>query len=110
MSEVAGGITVSVEGRAASGWPEAREDLGLNRAGPEPIEGVRIVDEVVSDVTGTGESVTLRFSDVTALERARDRLEAKRMDRAEWGSYDEAEEVERFAVALPSRPEVESDG
>lgn len=126
------GILVTLTGDYGrlSGWPEAREDLGLNKAGPEPVEGVEIVEEhevyydedEQQNVAGY-EKVVLLFEDVGILEDASDRLFEKATERFEWGIADSASDVQNLASQLPTeydvkrsvdtetdRSEVDSDG
>jgi hypothetical protein len=97
-------FTVRIEGQHGSidGWPEAREDLGLNRGGPDPVGGVQIIEEAESDfdISGTYETVVLQFDTEDAFDRARDRLFDKATERAEWGDHDGCEDVQRFASTL----------
>jgi hypothetical protein len=97
-------FTVRIDGQYGSidGWPEAREDLGLNRGGPNTVDGVQIIDQVESDldISSTYETVVLQFDNEDAFDRARDRLFEKATERAEWGDHDGCEDVQRFASTL----------
>lgn len=100
-------VTIRVEGQHGSidGWPEAREDLGLNRGGPDPVDGVQIVNEVESDVDigGTYETVVLQFDSEDAFDCARDRLFDRASGRAEWGDHDGCKDVQNFASTLSDK-------
>lgn len=104
------GILVTFTGDfdTVDGWAEAREDLGLNRAGPGRVPGVEIVDqdELYHDEDDAYPygyaSVTLRFDDADALEATSSRLYDKARERFEWGMHSEAEKVQNFAGEIPS--------
>lgn len=108
------GILVTFTGRfdTVEGWKPVREDLGLNKGGPEPVEGVEIVEEDPlyhdpdDDYPYGYERVVLRFDDSNALENASDRLYSKATERFEWGMHKEAERVQTFAGRIPSRHDV----
>lgn len=94
-------------------WPEAREDLGLNRCG-NPSRGVEILDEEKAapwdEYSSSYEHVLLSFDDTTALERAKDCLYDGATERSEWGDHRGAEKVQEFAGAIPHSQEVLDDG
>ena len=101
-------------GDEVNGWAEAREDLGLNRAGPDPVKGVELADEAEhyyeDDETSYPYAygpVTLKFRDVEALEAATDRLFDKATERFEWGDASGGEKVQDIASALPTSYDVE---
>lgn len=95
-----------------TGWAEAREDLGLNPAGPEPVGGVLVVDETEhyhdeGDEYPHGYGpVMLKFSGIDALESARDRLYDKATERFEWGDHNGAEKVQDLAAMFPGSYDV----
>lgn len=82
------------------GWPESREDLGLNRAG-DAAKGVSIVNEEKGD-DGNVVAVVLEFAEIRAVENASNRLHEKATERFEWGDAGGGEKVQSFAGALPS--------
>lgn len=100
-------------GETISGWAEAREDLGLNPAGPEKVSGVQLVDETEHYRKETDDypygygPVTLKFSGIDALDAARDRLFEKATERFEWGDHDGAESVQDIAGWFPHAYDVE---
>lgn len=109
-----GRIVVTLRGRfggTISGWPEAREDLGLNKHG-DPVEGVELVGEIdeyhdPGDEYPYGQSeVRLAFEDVEAVRRAADHLFDKATERFEWGDASGGEDVQTIAGRLPHRSEV----
>ena len=98
IERTGGGIEVTLHaayGDMIDGWQEAREDLGFNGGGPDAVDGVEIVDEDVhyydddkrEHIAGYG-PVTLKFADVDALSRARERLLGSATERFEWGDAD----------------------
>lgn len=98
-----------------TGWSPAREDLGLNGGGPDPVDGVELIDEEPvyypdddpEDSYPRGHTeVVLGFADEDALEAASDRLYDKATERFEWGASD-AEDVQEFAGRLPTPREVD---
>jgi len=104
-------VTVTSElGNSVKGWPESREDLGLNKHG-NPVAGVELVREIAhfhdeDDEYPYGHGpVTLRFPDADALDEARDHLREKATERFEWGADGEA--VQAFLGRLPSKFDVE---
>lgn len=105
-----GGITVEFTGRhgeIVSGWPEAREDLGLNPQA-HPQEGIHIVEENPhyredgDDYPYGYGPVVLRFDDVESMEAASDHLFDQATERFEWGASG-AKDVQNFASAIPRR-------
>lgn len=99
-------VTITGEFDSVDGWPEAREDLGLNPAG-DALDGVEIVDETPEfrdpgdDYPAYYSEVVLRFENAEALERANEHLYDQATERFEWGMGREAEKVQDFAGALP---------
>jgi len=91
------------------GWPEGREDPGLNQAGPDAVDGVEICEERESYYDDDSQNhiagyttVVLLFDDVAALESAIDRLYQKAEERFEWGMTNEAGKVQELAGMFPS--------
>lgn len=104
-------VTLTADyGNSVKGWPESREDLGLNKHG-DPVAGVELVHEEPhyhdeSDEYPYGHGpVTLRFPDGDALDEARDHLREQATERFEWGADGEA--VQEFLELLPTKFEVE---
>lgn len=88
------------------GWPEAREDLGFNRGGPDPVPGVEAESEVQHERGSGYDRVVLVFGSFDALEVAKDRLHEKATERFEWGDTSGAGKVQDFAGSLPSEYDV----
>lgn len=107
-------VVVTIRGRHGTieGWHEAREDLGLNRAG-EAFDGIEILDEEPEfhdpeDEYPYGYSeITLGFDDFDTLNDARNHLYEKARERFDWGA--DGEVVQSFANRLPVGTEVSSN-
>lgn len=101
-------IVVTLTGRHGSirGWPDAREDLGLNPSGTPP-EGIKLVTEKPS-LSGSDsvESAVLRFESADAVDEARDRLYSKATERFEWGDARGGKKVQNIAGAFPTGTEL----
>lgn len=106
-----GRILVTLRGRLGTieGWFEAREDLGLNKAG-DALDGVEVVDEEPEYHDPDDEypygynEITLAFDSRKALERARNHLYDKATERFEWGA--DGDKVQSFVGRLPTDTEV----
>ena len=100
-------VTITAAYDTIDGWEPSREDLGLNGGGPEPVDGIELVEQEPvywedGDEYPRGHScVVLRFEDEDALEAASDRLYDKATERFEWGASD-ATDVQDFAGRLPT--------
>lgn len=113
ITRTSGGIEVTLTGEygAVDGWPEAREDLGLNRHG-DALDGVEIVDETPEyhdeddEYPAHYSEVVLRFEDGEALNRAIEHLFDKATERFEWGMGSDAEKVQDFASAIPRAAQI----
>lgn len=114
ITQTTDGIEITLTARfgdTIEGWPEAREDLGLNKAG-DPVAGVELVDEEPHywgddekrNVAGYG-PVTLRFPTVEAVGDARDHLYDMAEERYRWGADGDA--IHSFCDVLPSQYDVD---
>lgn len=99
-------ITVTGEHGYVDGWMMVKEDLGLNKAGPDEIDGLEIeneeanyYDEEAQAHIQSCESVTLRFSDKETIDEARARLHEMAEERFRMGGS-EAEKVRDFTDNL----------
>lgn len=106
-------VTFTGEYGTISGWSDVRENLGLNPAGPDQVDGVELVEEdgvyydEDDDYPHGYERAVLLFDDVEALERASDRLFSKATEMFEYGLGRDAEKVQAFASRIPSKYTVE---
>jgi len=104
------GIEVEIDDRHAITWPQVRESLGLNPAGPDEVDGVKVVSVEESEDGYSTNAVTLRFADADALQNASIRLFNQAEKMFEYGIHDDAGDVQDFAsYALPSAHEVIPD-
>lgn len=110
------GIVVTITGDFGyvEGWELAREDLGLNKGGPDIVDGISLIDQMTeyyenSDNVKHYSKVVLRFDNEKALEYASDRLYSKATERFEWGMGSDAEKVQVFAGVIPTPHEVEQE-
>ena len=95
------------------GYQESKEDLGLNPAGPDPVDGLEIVSEEPKyydedeqeHISGYTEAV-FAFEDEDALDAAKERLYSIATVRFEWGMAKEGKKVQDFAGAIPSHHDV----
>lgn len=92
-----------------TGWAEAREDLGLNKAG-DALDGVELINQEPYFVDEDDEyprghtEVTLAFADADTLDTASEHLHEQATERFEWGA--DGEVVQKFAGKLPRSFEV----
>lgn len=98
-------LDISTERYQLKGWDEAREDLGFNVGSPAKVNGLSLEQEHESD-DGHVDHVVLDFDDLSALTRARRRLEQSSQERFEWGMSKEATRVQTFADNIPVPAEV----
>lgn len=97
---------VRIDDRNASAWPECREALGLNSAGPDRVEGVEVVSTETTETGLFTRAVELRFASPEALESATNRLFEQASEMFEYGIHDGAGDVQDFAASLPHPTEV----
>lgn len=97
---------VRIDDRNASAWPECREALGLNQAGPDRVDGVEVVSTETTDDDLFTRAVELRFESPDALQAATDRLFEQAVEMFEYGIHGDAGDVQDFASALPHPTEV----
>lgn len=104
-----GTITVVLSPRydVMTEWPPAREDLGLNPAGPKPVAGITVAEEKEADRRDYYELVVLDFENIDALKRAKDRLYEEGDERAMYDDYRGAEDVKDIASALPTEYDID---
>lgn len=106
MTEESVGV-VHVDGYYASAWPEVKESLGLNPAGPEEIEGIEVLDVETSEDGCFTHAVRLRFESPEVLKQAKSRLFDQAEEMGRYGIHDDAKDVQDFAFhALPMPSEV----
>lgn len=82
-------------------WGLAREALGFNGGGPNPVDGVELVEEQTHGESDSDyQSVTLAYEDEDAFDRAQERLLDKADALYEAGAGKEGENLRKVATAL----------
>jgi len=110
MTDTCSGEIVQINGRHVSAWPEVREALGLNPAGLDPVDGVKVINVEKSDHGHITLSVTLHFESAESLENASKRLFNQAEEMFSYGIDNDAGDVRDFAsYALPTPTEVFPD-
>jgi len=100
---------VKITDRHARTWPQARECLGLNPAGPDEISGIEVINEETDDTGDYTTEVTLSFASPEALDTATSRLFSQAEELFAYGAHSDAKDVQDFVGALPPTREVFND-